>query len=46
MLGMRLAVMHNIYFYNNLMEKIRKELDNGTFNEFYLKYRDILGKRI
>ena len=34
MLGMRLAVMHNIYFYNNLMEKIRKELDNGTFNEF------------
>lgn len=46
MLGMRLAVMHNIYFYNNLMEKITKELDNGTFNEFYLKYRDILGKRI
>lgn len=46
MLGMRLAVMHNIYFYNNLMKKIRKELDNGTFNEFYLKYRDILGKRI
>lgn len=46
MLGMRLAVIHNIYFYNNLMEKIRKELDNGTFNEFYLKYRDILGKRI
>lgn len=46
MLGMRLAVMHNIYFYNNLMEKIRKELDSGTFNEFYLKYRDILGKRI
>lgn len=46
MLGMRLAVMHNIYFYNNLMEKIRKELDNGTFNEFYLKYSDILGKRI
>ena len=44
MLGMRLAVMHNIYFYNNLMEKIRKELDNGTFNEFYLKYRDILEK--
>lgn len=46
MLGMRLAVMHNIYFYNNLMERIRKELDNGTFNEFYLKYKDILGKRI
>ncbi len=46
MLGMRLAVMHNIYFYNNLMEKIRTELDNGTFNEFYSKYKDVLGKRI
>lgn len=46
MLGMRLAVMHNIYFYNNLMERIRTELDNGTFNEFYSKYKDVLGKRI
>lgn len=46
MLGMRLAVMHNIYFYNNLMEQIRKALDNGTFNDFYNKYKDILGKRI
>lgn len=46
MLGMRLAVMHNIYFYNNLMERIRTELDNGTFNEFYSKYKDLLGKRI
>ena len=46
MLGMRLAVMHNIYFYNNLMEQIRKALDNGTFTDFYNKYKDILGKRI
>ncbi len=46
MLGMRLAVMHNIYFYNNLMEQIRKALDNETFNDFYNKYKDILGKRI
>lgn len=46
MLGMRLAVMHNIYFYNNLMEQIRKALDNGNFNDFYNKYKDILGKRI
>ncbi|MEE0930292.1 MAG: tRNA guanosine(34) transglycosylase Tgt [Acutalibacteraceae bacterium] len=46
MLGMRLAVMHNIYFYNNLMEQIRKALDNGTFNDFYNKYKDVLGKRI
>lgn len=46
MLGMRLAVIHNIYFYNNLMERIRIELDNGTFTEFYKNYKDILGKRI
>ena len=46
MLGMRLAVMHNLYFYNTLMERIRYHLDNGTFNYFYAKYRDILDKRI
>ena len=46
MLGMRLAVMHNLYFYNNLMEVVRNELDNGTFTKFYEKYRAILGVRI
>ena len=46
MLGMRLAVMHNLYFYNNLMEVIRNELDNGTFTQFYEKQRNILGVRI
>ena len=46
MLGMRLAVMHNLYFYNILMTKIRKNLDNDTFTEFYNKYREILDKRI
>ena len=46
MLGMRLAVMHNIYFYNTLMEKIRNKLDNGTFTAFYHQYKDILGTRI
>lgn len=46
MLGMRLAVLHNLYFYNNLMEVIREQLDNGTFTEFYNKYRNILGVRI
>ncbi len=44
-LGLRLAVMHNLYFYNSLMEKIRSELDKGTYEDFYLKYRDILDKR-
>ena len=46
MLGMRLAVMHNLYFYNNLMEVIRKKLDEGTFEEFYSEQREILGVRI
>jgi queuine tRNA-ribosyltransferase len=43
---MRLAVMHNLYFYNTLMQKIRDRLDNGTFEGFYQKYRNILDKRI
>ncbi len=34
MLGMRFAVMHNLYFYNQLMNDIRQALDNGTFAEF------------
>ncbi len=45
-LAMRLCVMHNLYFYNTLMEKIRDNLDNGSFEEFYQKYRAILDKRI
>ncbi|MBQ6337050.1 MAG: tRNA guanosine(34) transglycosylase Tgt [Ruminococcus sp.] len=46
MLGMRLAVMHNLWFYNTLMERIREALDEGRFEEFYQKYREILDKRI
>lgn len=46
MLGMRLAVMHNLHFYNHLMERIREELDKGTYTEFYSRYKEILGKRI
>ena len=46
MLGMRLAVMHNLYFYNTLMERIRENLDNGTYGEFYRRNREILDKRI
>ena len=46
MLGMRLCVMHNLYFYNTLMEKIRDNLDNGTFESFYAQYREILDRRI
>ena len=45
-LAMRLCVMHNLYFYNNLMQKIRDALDNDTFDEFYNKYVDRLDTRI
>lgn len=46
MLAMRFAVMHNLYFYNDLMEKIRNALDEGTFEQFRLQYATILDKRI
>ncbi len=46
MLGLRLAVMHNLYFYNSLIERIREEIINGTYESFYLEQRQILGNRI
>ena len=46
MLGMRLAVMHNLYFYNRLMERIREELDAGTYRQFHDKYVHLLDTRI
>lgn len=45
MLGMRLAVMHNLYFYNELMARIRAALDAGTFGEFRAKYSQKLEER-
>jgi len=44
-LGMRLAVLHNLYFYNDLMQKIRDALDAGEYENFYRYYRNILGER-
>lgn len=41
-LGGRLAVMHNLYFYNTLTERIRENLDNGTFTQFRNKYSELL----
>ncbi len=46
MLAMRLSVMHNLYFYNKLMEKIRQHLDNGTFEAFRNEYSIKLSRRI
>ena len=45
-LGMRLAVMHNLWFYNHLMERIRDELDAGTFTAFHDRYVKLLDTRI
>lgn len=45
-LGMRLAVIHNLYFYNNLMKEIRENLDNGTFTDYKNEYCVKLDTRI
>ncbi|MFI3237254.1 MAG: tRNA guanosine(34) transglycosylase Tgt [Lachnospiraceae bacterium] len=34
MLGMRLCVLHNLYFYNTMMEEIRNSLDEGSFSNY------------
>lgn len=44
-LGMRLCVLHNLYFYNELMERIRAALDAGEFNAFYQAHIERLGAR-
>ena len=44
--GMRLAVEHNLYFYNELTQKIRDALDGGYFESFYQKYREILDEKV
>ncbi len=46
MLAMRLAVLHNLYFYNTLMERIRDALDTGTFAQFRAEYSEKLDRKI
>ena len=46
MLAMRLAVTHNLYFYNSLMEKIRNALENEDFEGFYLQNIEKISRRI
>ncbi len=41
----RLAVQHNLYFYNTLMERIREALDEGRFEEFRNKYSPLLASK-
>ncbi|MBQ7131597.1 MAG: tRNA guanosine(34) transglycosylase Tgt [Oscillospiraceae bacterium] len=42
----RLAVLHNLWFYNTLTEKIREAIENDAYEDFYNEYREILAKRI
>ena len=46
MLAMRLAVAHNLFFFNRLTQRIRESLDEGRFAAFRRDYTDILDKRI
>lgn len=46
MLSQRLLVMHNLWFYNKLMEDIRNALDEGRFAEFKKEKEEIYGKRV
>lgn len=46
MLAMRLCVMHNLYFYNELMERIRHAIETDTFEEFRRENVEKLAQRI
>lgn len=46
LLALRLSVMHNLYFYNKLMERIRQALDAGEYTAFREKYAKTLDTRI
>ena len=45
-LALRLAVMHNLYFYNKLAQRIRDALDAGEFAAFRAEYSEKLGERV
>ncbi|MBR2589660.1 MAG: tRNA guanosine(34) transglycosylase Tgt [Clostridia bacterium] len=46
MLGMRLAVIHNLHFYNELMEKIRTAIEQQRYDSFFEEYVNKLDTRI
>ncbi|PKM63113.1 MAG: tRNA guanosine(34) transglycosylase Tgt [Firmicutes bacterium HGW-Firmicutes-21] len=46
MLAMRLAVLHNLYFYNNLMEEVRSAIDNGCYSSFKKEKIEIFSQRV
>mgnify|MGYP004527683333 FL=1 len=46
MLAMRLSVIHNLYFYNHMMEEIRQALDEDRFAQYRVEKVAVLGNRI
>ena len=46
MLGMRLCVLHNLYFYNKMMEEIRDSLDKGEFKAYKKRKLDGMGQTV
>ena len=46
MLALRVAVAHDLFFYNSVMAEIRKALDEGRFEQFRREFTEILDKRI
>ena len=46
MLAMRLSVLHNLYFYNELAAKIREAIEENRFDEFRAEYSEKLAKRM
>lgn len=46
MLAMRLSVIHNLYFYNELVKKIRDAIEEDRFSEFRTEYTEKLARRI
>lgn len=45
-LGLRFAVIHNLFFYNSLMGSIRTAIKNDEFESFRKKYLEILDRRV
>ncbi|MCC8192478.1 MAG: tRNA guanosine(34) transglycosylase Tgt [Ruminococcus sp.] len=46
MLGGRLAVLHNLYFYNTLTKRIREAIEKGEFEAFRNKYSSLLASKL
>ncbi|MBQ8391408.1 MAG: tRNA guanosine(34) transglycosylase Tgt [Clostridia bacterium] len=46
MLGMRLCVLHNLYFYNDLMQKIRTAIEENRFAQFKAEALEKMNNRV